>query len=37
MISVGLSKEKYILKGDGVFIENVQRSEDAVCSCDAPC
>jgi hypothetical protein len=27
---------KTILKGDGMIIENVQRSADAVCSCDAP-
>jgi hypothetical protein len=31
---VGLSKGKYILKGDVMFIENFQRSADDVCSRD---
>jgi hypothetical protein len=31
------SKGKCILKRDIMFIENVQRFADPVCSCDAPC
>jgi hypothetical protein len=37
MNSDGLSEEKSILKGDGMFVENVQRSADAVCSFDVLC
>jgi hypothetical protein len=35
--SVGLSIRKSTLNGDGIFIENAQRSADGVCSCDANC
>jgi hypothetical protein len=35
--SEGLSKGKCILKGDVMFIENVQRLADAIFSRDAPC
>jgi hypothetical protein len=32
-----IKQRKYILYRDVMFIENVQRSTDIVCSCDAPC
>jgi hypothetical protein len=34
--SVRLSEEKYIFIKDIMFTENVQKSSDIVCSCDAP-
>jgi hypothetical protein len=34
---IGLNKAKSILRGDGMFIENVQRFADVICSHDAPC
>jgi hypothetical protein len=35
--SVGLRKGKWIFKGDIMFIENIERTSDVVCSCDTPC
>jgi hypothetical protein len=37
MNTAALNKGKIINNGDGRFTENVQRSPDAVCSCDTPC